>query len=152
GLDEQVTVDGVEGAVAGAAAQLDVAGLSLDLDVGAARLQRRVAQGGEYDVDAEGVVAEDPAPAGLDHGDGVTALLDDDVVGVLALDRDHGLADGVGALDVHVALADLDDQVDRAGGLELVLGHGSLLVRVGEKGCAAPPGRRPAWQGAYRGS
>jgi len=27
GLDEQVTVDGVEGAVAGAAAQLDVAGL-----------------------------------------------------------------------------------------------------------------------------
>src|SRR4029079_7173352 len=66
--------------------------------------------------------------------------------------RDHGLADGVGALDVHVALADLDDQVDRAGGLELVLGHGYLLVREGEKGWAAPPGRRPAWQGAYRGS
>ena len=78
---------------------------------------------GYDDVDVERVVAEDPAAAGLDHGDRVAVLLDDDVVGVLALDDDGALA-GLGAADVDVALADLDDQVDGAVGLELVLGHG----------------------------
>ena len=73
------------------------------------------------------VAAEEAAALlGPDDADLAAVLADGDLVGVAAGDRHVGLG-GLGRGDGDRAAADLDEEVDGLGGVEVVVGHGALL-------------------------
>ena len=95
---------------------------------------------GQADRDGVRRLAAEEAAAvalGADHADLPAVLADLDLLGVAALDLDGG-GGGVAGGDVDAALAELDVQVDRLVGLELVAAHDL------SPGCVRPRDR-PAW-------